>query len=86
MSLSDGRGQLHGPVTLAQSGNESKWNMGLPQVLMATEMHKMPMMFMTTPVLALDENYIRGHRKKGYYTDNPNKIQIYKEKISKLLI
>lgn len=42
----------HAPVLLAQVGKESKSNIALPQLLMANVMHRIPMMFMTNPVLA----------------------------------
>lgn len=40
------------PVTFAHVGKESRWNMALPQLLMASVMQRMPIMFMTIPVLA----------------------------------
>lgn len=45
--------QAHTPVTLAQAGKESRSNMALPQLLMASVMQRMPMMFMMIPVLAI---------------------------------
>lgn len=45
----------HNPVVLAQVGKVSRWNMALPQLLMARVMHRMPMMFITIPVLAMSE-------------------------------
>lgn len=42
----------HTPVTLAQLGKVSRSNMALPQLLMASVIQRMPMMFMTIPVLA----------------------------------
>ncbi len=44
--------QAHTPVALAQAGKESRLNMALPQLLMASVIQRMPMMFMTIPVLA----------------------------------
>lgn len=44
--------EAHTPVKFAQAGNVSRWNMALPQVLMASVMQRMPMMFITIPVLA----------------------------------
>lgn len=45
--------QTHTPVTLAQTGKVSRSNMALPQLLMASVIHRMPIMFMTIPVLAM---------------------------------
>lgn len=43
-----------GAVVLAHVGNESKPNIRRPQLLMAREMQLMPMMFITSPVLACE--------------------------------
>lgn len=43
-----------GAVALAHVGNESKPNIGRPQLLMAREMVPMPIMFITTPVFACE--------------------------------
>ena len=51
-SVSSLRPGAHTPVLLAQAGKESSWNMALPQLLMAKVMQRIPMRFMTMPVLA----------------------------------
>lgn len=43
-----------GVVALAHVGNESKPNIRRPQLLMAKEMQPMPIMFITSPVLACE--------------------------------
>jgi hypothetical protein len=39
-------------VVLAQEGKVSRLNIALPQLLMARVMHRIPMMFITIPILA----------------------------------
>lgn len=58
-----------GAVTLAHEGKVSRENRTRPQLLMARLMQPMPMMFITTPVLAC-----RGHsgRGRGGYDDRMN--------------
>ena len=51
--------QAHTPVTLAQDGKVSRLNIALPQLLMASVMHRIPMMFMTTPVFAWEQRQER---------------------------
>lgn len=43
-----------GAVALAQDGKESKSNITRPQLLMARVIQPMPIMFITTPVLACE--------------------------------
>lgn len=56
-----------GAVVLAQEGNESRENMTRPQLLMARLMQPIPMMFITTPVLACRGRI--GGGEGGYYDD-----------------
>lgn len=42
----------HTPVALAQAGKVSRSNMALPQLLMASVIQRIPIMFITIPVLA----------------------------------
>lgn len=50
--ISSRHDQAHTPVALAQTGKLPSSNIALPQVLMASVIQRMPMMFMTIPVLA----------------------------------